>query len=294
MVLRLAMAIIVVLPLVAAAGPRQQELLYAPAKHAITVSNARVTASLDHQIGNPGDTLQLHLETDREVELGIVVMGSSGNEGRDIPYPPLGILHKTVKVSSAANIPIQLRGAKSFGAFAQYQVIVMSAKEASTLEGLRTRATAPIRPRIGTPSMSKSGEQLFQAMSKLDPKTTATLYAVARTPTKAIAIVAPETAKRGQVFNVRVTFANPSDKADRVTIVLQSPITLAGDDSHRVPYDAITIDPKAVQSAVQPRKPLEVTFQVTSKKSGPLALTASCAGCGDDAGAAFEAVEITD
>ncbi len=293
MLLRLALApLIALLPLVAEAGPRQQEMLYAPTKHSITVSGARVTVSLDHQIANPGDTLQLHLDTDRKVEIGIVVMGSTGKEGGDIPYPPLRVLHKIVTVSGPADVPIKLRGATSFGAFAQYHLIVLSAKEASALEDLRSHATPPTHPKVGTPSMSGRGQRLFDVMSKLDPKATAQLWAVARTPTKAITIAAPETAKRGQAFDVRVSFANPSGRSDRVAIVLQSPISLAGDDSHRVPHDAIAIEPKAVERKIEPHKPLEITFHVTSKKSGPLALTASCTGCGDDAGEVFEAVEI--
>lgn len=290
---RLAVALAVVLPQAAEAGPRQQEQLYAPTKRTITVSNAKVTAVLDRQIGNPGDTVKLRLETDRPVELGIVVMGSSGNEGRDIPYPDLGVLLRTVKVSTTAEVPIKLRGAKSFGAFAQYRIIVTTPKEAVTLERLRSRATLPIHPKVGRPEMSKSGEAHSDSLSNLDPKTTATLYAVARTLTKSIAIVAPETAKRGKVFDVRVTFPNLVD-VDRLTVVLQSPITLAGDDANRVPSDAITIDPRAIQTAVISRRPREVTFQVTVKKPGPLGLIATCTGCGDDNGTAFEAVEITD
>src|SRR5262245_8919120 len=100
--------LIALLPLAAEAGPRQHEMLYAPTKHAITVSGAQVTVSLDRQVANPGDTLQLHLETDRKVEVGIVVMGSNGKERGDIPYPPLGILHKTVTVSGPTDVPIKL------------------------------------------------------------------------------------------------------------------------------------------------------------------------------------------
>src|SRR5437868_4637127 len=87
----------IVTPLIRpSAGPVERAKLFAPDSTELTVDGTPVKVALDKPFVDPGDTVKLTLTADKEVQVGIVVIGSSGNEGDRVPEPPRPVAHETV------------------------------------------------------------------------------------------------------------------------------------------------------------------------------------------------------
>src|SRR5436305_4195803 len=87
----------VLVPLIMpSAGPTERAKLFAPDTSDVTIDGTPVQISLDNPFTDPGGKVHLTLTADKEVQVGIVVLGSTGSEGARVPDPPRPVAHETV------------------------------------------------------------------------------------------------------------------------------------------------------------------------------------------------------
>jgi hypothetical protein len=221
-----------------AAGPKQREMLFAPGANALDVAGSHITAVLDHRLVDPGETVHLDLTSEKAVEVGIVVFGSSGTEGERVPSPPLAVLHETVSLAANAtkHVALKLRGARSnYEPVGTYSIYVMSPKAADRLALLQRRA-GPSIPTGEIPDMDTDTSKLFSVIYKIgrddlegnDAKlfggtAVARLEAYTRALNPAIALELPETTPADRPFTVGVVLKNTSKHAQSVKVNLTFP-----------------------------------------------------------------------
>jgi hypothetical protein len=297
------------------AGPKQEEMLFAADARSFVVNGVTVKVSIDHGIADRGATVTLHLEAERAVAVGLVMLGSTGTEGARVPDPPLGLLHRNVTVDQVAgdhvvkDIPIKLVGAVQEQAFATYSIYAMSPAAARRLDRLQRHATPPVQPGEGPPEATASSMKLWHALGAIrrdgevdsgDEKpddearqfakgTTARLEVVTRPRDQALAIAMPDEVRSNVAFDVQVTLTNSSRKAAEVYARLD--VAEAPAENHALGGNDVVVAPDGMQVTLAPHERRDVTFHVTASKSGMLGLIAVGDGL---AGHAFGATAVTD
>ena len=293
------------------AGPKQEAMAFAPASRSLVVDGVGVEVSLDKVVGDPGETIQLHLEADRKVEVGIVMLGSTGTEGGRVPDPPLGLLHENVRIDVATgermtkDVPIKLAGAVTRDAFASYTIYVLTPSGAKRLARLQRNATGPEQGDEGPPTPSQSGWKFEEALTAANRDAdseqptavekqfpidgVARLDAITRPRDTRLAIAMPDTAPPNVPFEVQVTASNPSNEAVDTFVAMETPTTVV--DYRGLEAGNLVIEPQGMPLTLAPHESRRLTFHVTAKTDGAVALVANTYGA---LGAAFGATEVTD
>lgn len=220
------------------AGHEQVLKFGAPDAQTLSLGGAKIEAKLDHAVVDPGEAIHLKLvasgATGKRLDVGVLVYGSSGDEGSRVPDPPVAVAHETVslKIDASGNgtkeLAVALRGAitnrYSESAFVHYTILVMAPKAADRLARLRSRAALVGDNKVGIPSYNKSGEKFMGLYAwGAEPEgedaklfgegTLARLAVHTRSINSAIAIETPATAPVGQAFTVAVVVKNRRKKA---------------------------------------------------------------------------------
>jgi hypothetical protein len=221
------------------AGHEQVVKFGAPDSQELALGGAKIEAELDHALVDPGEAIHLKLTasgaTGKQLEVGVLVYGSSGDEGARVPSPPVAVAHQTVSLpidpsgAGTKELALALRGAAaqaySDSPFSHYTILVMAPKAADKLARLRRRAHLVDDAEGGIPSYNESGEHFMRLyawgggdLEGEDARlfaegAVARLAAHTRPINRAIAIETPDATPVGQAFSVTVVVRNPSKKA---------------------------------------------------------------------------------
>ncbi len=152
------------------------------------VDGAHVTATLEHPFGDPDELIHLTLTSDKRVELGVVVMGSSGTEGARVPDPPRPVAHRSVELvpdrttgKATAIVAIRLHNARgASGTRTGRTPSCMSPKAGDRLQALVDR-WLPI-PTGEILDMDTDTQKLFATISRIIVSTPAMTTPAAATP----------------------------------------------------------------------------------------------------------------
>jgi len=294
------------------AGPKQEAMAFAPGYRSLAVDGTNVEVTLDKVLADSGETVQLHLEADRKVTVGIVMLGSTGTEGERVPNPPLGLLHENITIDVAAgdhvtkDVPIKLAGAVSRTAIASYTIYVMTPKGAKQLARLQRNADGPEWPADGNgpPSPSRSAERLWEAQSAIErdvePEkmgkweaafplgSAARVDAVTRPRDSRVAMAMPDVVRPNVPFTLEVMVSNPSDDETNMWLTPSTPSIAI--DCRGLRGDDLAIEPAMRMVTLAPHETRKLTFEVTAKSIGVLGLVIDMYG----QGGAFAAAEVTD
>jgi hypothetical protein len=313
----------IVTPLITpSAGPVERAKLFAPDSTDLTVDGTPIRVTLDKPFVDSGDKVHLTMTADKEVQVGIVVIGSSGNEGDRVPDPPRPVAHETVTLvpdksgHATKTVAITLHNAKTSGyqPYGSYKLYVMSREGGERLEKLVDRA-GPSIPTGEIPDMDTDTEKLFGVLANLgkydegDHSKDATLFgngqvamleAFTRPYQTEVAIKAPDKVKRNAPFTVSVTIENPHGHALKdVTVSLD---TMAiGNEKYLGIQAGPTIGKPVSFETLRAHEKKTVQITVTSPEIGILGLRAK-AQCDDYCDrdddrlrrGTFEAVEIVE
>jgi hypothetical protein len=289
------------------AGPNQVAKLIAPGARTITVAGAKIDASVDRNIIDPGGQIHVTLRATgalaatstgknaNKVTVDLLVMEARGSDGGRVDNPPDRIARKTITLDvapeggAAQTLAFTLpgfRGQEMDGVapFGDYTILIMPTKLADQLERLRRKAE-----KVGNPMADETGQYgnfenaYYSIGQKPDDGTAPALGAVGETarldvqtrPDDApIALRMPEAVHPGEPFTVTVTVKNPTKKhLDHVGVNLGVPSMLNG-DYLGLPEDQITIEAKDVVLDLKPKETKTVTFTVTAKVHGTIGLYA--------------------
>jgi hypothetical protein len=301
------------------AGPTERAKLMAADTHDLVVNGAHVTATLEHPFADPDSVVHLTLTSDKKVELGIVVMGSTGTEGERVPSPPRAVAHRNIELvpdkatgTATKDVAIRLHNARvtAWQPYGSYTFYVMSEKAGDRLQALVDRA-GPSIPTGEIPDMDTDTSKLFEAIYKIaspddtDTSRDAKLFAkgsvgvvtaFTRPVQDDVKLAMPDRVTQGESFAVTVTVHNPhAQRLSDVTIQLE-PMTIGDSWTGMVGSD-IAIE-KLPAVALAPGERKTVQFHVTAPYVGVLGLHASatCESCRDLgnklAVGTFDAVEI--
>ncbi len=141
----------------------------------LKLDGATVQTKLEHPLVDPNEPLKIKLSASgakgKRLEVGLLVYGSSGDEGSRVPGPPVGVAYKTVSIpldadgTGTTEIAVPLKGAVTspydVQAFTSYEVLVMAPKAAEKLERLRRNSGFIGDEEMGIPSYNKSGEKFM-------------------------------------------------------------------------------------------------------------------------------------
>lgn len=236
------------------AGHEQVLEFVAASAGELHLGKAKVEARLAHPLVDPGEPLRIKLVASgaigKRLEVGLLVLGASGDEGSRVPSPPVGVAHKTVPITIDADgngsteISIPLVGATPNryepAIFSSYEVLVMAPRAADKMDRLR-RNTALIGGEEGIPYYNKSGDKFMGLYEGYHEKTgedlelfgdgaIARLDAHTRAINPAIAIQTPPTTDAGKAFTVAVVVKNPSKKAaTKLQLDLETPAGIVDD-----------------------------------------------------------------
>jgi len=296
------------------AGPKQREMLFAPGADSLELDGTKIYATLDHRLVDPGGTTNLSLRTEGRVSVGIVVLGSTGNEGDRVPSPPVAIAHQTVTVDAHTTkiVPLELAGARdNYTGFASYSIYVMSPAAANRLAALQRRAGQPyIVGNDEIPRQSRGAQDLFGVIEEighddLDQRDgamfgrgkVALFHAYGRPVNSAITIEAPETAAIDMPIPIDVKLTNPSNKESvTLTVALEFPRL---DDTYLGVGDFAFKGETSESITLAAGETRHVQLHVTSAEPGVVGVQA-VVGCeeGDSCyrsfrTGAFEAIQVT-
>lgn len=272
-----------------AAGPKQRAMMFAPGADAADIAGAHVTAVLDHRLVDPGEAVHLDLTSEKAVEVGIVVFGSSGTEGERVPSPPLAVLHETVwlEAHQVKHVPLKLLGARSnYEPVGTYTIYLTSPKAADRLALLQRRAGPPVPNTGEIPDIDRDTAKLRSTLGLIgnddaegpDAKLfggtkVARLEAFTRAISPAISIAVPDTAAVGEPFTVRVTLKNTTQHAEQLKVNLAFPqidntqLALSGDAAKAETSDEIYAlakgETKRIELQVTPRLTGVIGIQAT-------------------------------
>jgi len=155
------------------AGPKERAMLFAPGAESLDVNGTHVEVTLDRTIVDPDETVKLKLVGDKQVALGIVVMGSTGSEESRVPSPPVAVAHREVTLKpdwtgkASAEIAVKLKGARTrsyYNPFGAYTFYVMSTKAADRLADVRSNVGTR-KPTDGIPDEAPGEEKMWQVLS---------------------------------------------------------------------------------------------------------------------------------
>jgi hypothetical protein len=288
------------------AGPAQREMMFAPSASALDINGVHIDAELDRRMVDPGETVHLDLSAPNRIEVGVVVFGSSGDEGSRVPSPPSAVMHKTVTLepNKVNHVAIKLHGARAgYQAVGSYTIYVMSPKAADKLAAAQAKAG----PSYGgskenpIPDMDTDTQKLFSLMYKignddLDEKdaklfgaaSVARLEAYTRVINPAVSIVTPETGIVDGKISVGVVLKNTTKHAQQVKVSLTAPridndLLVLGNEAMTTDAaeEDVVIDLKAGETK-------RVDRHVTAKTKGVLGLSANVS-CVGEARACYEA-----
>ncbi len=221
----------------------------------LKLGGATVQTKLEHPLVDPGEPLKITLSArgakGKRLEVGLLVYGSSGDEGSRVPGPPIGVAYRTVSIpldgegTGTTEIAVPLKGAANNPydpqAFTSYEVLVMAPKAAEKLERLR-RSTGFIGDQEeGIPSYNKSGEKFMQLYRWGGDKTgeDVTLFAEdaivrldahTRAINPSIAIHTPDTTEVSKTFTVAISVTNSTNKPVKdLELSLETPLGVTED-----------------------------------------------------------------
>lgn len=221
----------------------------------LRLGGATVQTTLAHPLVDPGEPLKIKLAASgvkgKRLEVGLLVYGSSGDEGSRVPSPPRGIAYRTVSIpvdaegTGATELAIPLKGAGTNAyypqAFTGYQVLVMSPKAAERLERLRRNSGFAGDEDEGIPYYNTAGEKFMALYGNYADKTgeDATLFAEGavvrldahtRAINPAIAIHTPDTTEVGKAFTVAIAVTNSTKKpVTGMELSLETPLGVVED-----------------------------------------------------------------
>ncbi len=305
------LAPVVVLQL--SAGPKQRQMLFAPGSNSLSINGVHIDATLDRFLVDPGESVHLDLTAPNRVEVGIVVLGSSGSEGARVPDPPIGVLEETVSLEPnvTKHVALQLHGARNtYDLHANYTIYVMSTKAAAKLARTQRRA-GPSIPTGDIPEMDGDTQKLFTltyeiGRDDIENASDAAMFgstavarfeAYTRAANPSISIEAPETAQVDAPTAIAVVLKNPSGHRQHVKVELTFP---QFDDAYLgLPYDAVIAEKSDDVIELARGETKRVVLHVTAKRAGLIGVGASveCVEGGREClalyrGGAFEAVQI--
>lgn len=308
------------------AGHEQVIKFGAPDAQELSLGGAKIEAKLDHAVVDPGEAIHLTLAasgaTGKQLEVGVLVYGSSGSEGDRVPSPPVAVAHQTVSVpidgsgSGTKAVALSLKGAAfnryNETPFANYTILVLAPKAADKLATLHRR-TQLVGGDEGIPSYNKSGEHFMRLYAWGSPDdyegedaklfaegTVARLAAHTRSINPAIKIETPDTATVGQAFTVAVTVKNPGKRAATgLEVSLDTPAGLLVESEEGAGASALVMpDSETFDLAAGEARRFE--FRVMPSEAGVIGLHARVACEGEECQAVealtaqgtFDATEI--
>jgi hypothetical protein len=307
------------------AGPAERAKLFAADTHDVVVDGVHVTATIDHPFVEDNGQVHVTLHADKEVQVGLVVLGSSGSEMSRVPDPPEPVTHRTISLVRDPNgqwtrdVTVRLHSARTdhYHPYGSYTLYVTSREIGERLQRLVDRAGPNVPPPGGgIPDMDTDTEKLLSTLGDArraaDDDTAdgsgmfakgsiAVLHGFTRPATDDVALTVPDHVKRGDDVAITVAVRNPTAKPiDKLKVEVE---VMSFDDAPTykgmVASDDTRIDDTLISLAPHQRKTVRV--HVKAPEVGLMGLRAS-AECDDDCGDAdkplrvgtFDAVEVTD
>jgi hypothetical protein len=273
----------------------------------LALGGATIQAKLEHPLVDPGEPLKIKLSASgakgKQLQVGLLVYGSSGDEGARVPSPPVGVAHKTVTIpidatgNGTAELAIPLKGAVGNvhypQAFTGYEVLVMAPKAADKLERLRKNANL-IGGEEGIPYYNNAGSQfmgLYRGWSDEKKGEDGVLFAEGaiarldahtRAINPAIAITTPDTVEVGKAFTVAITVKNTTKKpAKGFELQLETPAGVVENDEHPTGITALVM-PEEVGFELAAGESKKFEFRVMPSELGVLGLYARVACHGEE------------
>jgi hypothetical protein len=290
------------------AGPAEREKLFAADTHDLVVDGAHVTATIDHPFLEQNGLVHLTLHADKEVQVGLVVLGSTGTEGGRVPDPPRPVEHRTISLvpdrtgQATKDVAIRLHNAlaSDYRPYGAYTFYVTSRELGERLQKLVDRA-GPSIPTGEIPDMDTDTEKLFSTIyaaqrandddyTDRDPTlfakgSIAVLHGFTRPATDDVALTVPDRVHRGEEFSVTVAVRNPTaSKLDKVMVAVDViPFEetdayrgLAGSDVAGVKIENV----EAISLAPHQRKTVQVHVKAPAVGVVGLRASATCDDCG--------------
>jgi len=304
------------------AGPAEREKLFAGDTHDVDVDGAHVSATIDHPFVEQNGLVHLTLHADKEVQVGIVVVGSTGTEGGRVPDPPRPVAHRTISLvpdrSGAAtkDVAIRLQNAlpTDYHPYGTYTFYLTSRELGDKLQKLVDRA-GPAIPTGEIPDMDDDTSKLFSTLyaaqradddDNAEPRlfakgSIAVLHGFTRTVADDIQLSVPDKVRRGEDFTVAVVVRNDSaERLDNLKVGVDV-MAFDGEDGYRGLAGSDVADVKiddATLVSLAPHQHKTVQIHVKAPTIGVFGLHAS-ASCDDCARiprslrvGTFDAVEV--
>jgi hypothetical protein len=308
------------------AGPAEREKLFAPDTHDLVVDGAHVTATIDHPFVEQNGLVHLTLHADKEVQVGVVVLGSTGTEGGRVPDPPRPVEHRTISLvpdrtgQATRDVVIRLHNAlpTDYHPYGGYTFYVTSRELGDRLQKLVDRA-GPSIPTGEIPDMDTDTSKLFSTIyaaqhandddnTDSEPKlfakgSIAVLHGFTRPATDDMKLSVPDRVHRGEEFAVSVAVHNPTATklADLKVAVEVMPFDeseayrgVDGSDIADVKID----DVEPMSLAPHQTKTVQIHVKVPAVGVVGLRASASCEDCGradkELRQGTFDAVEVTE
>lgn len=289
------------------AGKEQVAKLGAPSEDEFTLEGAKVKASLDRYMLDPGESITVKLEASdvkgRTLEVGVLVLGSNGTEGDRVQTPPNGVAFRILKLKAkdgvaTGELSVALEGATqhSWKPFGHYEVLVGAPNAIEKLEHLRRNSgLLGGDDEMGIPSLNRAGNKfmgLYRGWSIEEGDTSspyidgklARLEAHTRPMSSAVALSVPDTASVDHAFMVSVKVTNPGRRAMKGLEV-----DLSEQQNFEVDYvepgaARVSIEPAKIAIDLGPHESKTVEFKVTPTEAGVIGLyaKAECVANYDD------------
>jgi hypothetical protein len=276
----------------------------------LQLGGATIQTKLEHPLVDPGEPLKIKLTASgakgKRLEVGLLVYGSSGDEGSRVPSPPRGVAYRTVTIpvdaegTGATEIAIPLKGAANNDyypqAFTSYEVLVMAPKAAEKLERLRRNAGF-VGDQEGIPEYNKSGERFMSLYRWGGEKTgeDATLFAEGavvrldahtRAINPSIAITTPDTTEIGKGFAVTIAVTNSTKKPVKgMELSLETPLGVVEDvveDDGKATGISALVMPEQIDFELGAGETKRFDFRVMPSDLGVLGLYARVACHGEE------------
>jgi hypothetical protein len=281
------------------AGKEQIAKLGAPSEDSFELKGAKIKASLDRFMLDPGDPLTVKLEATevkgKKLEVGVLVLGSNGTEGDRVQTPPNGIAFRIVKLEAkdgvaTAQTTIALEGAttRTWRPFGHYEVLVGEPNAIEKLEHLRRGSGLIEDSEDEIPELNHAGSKfmgLYRGWSieegdKTSPYVAgklARLEAHTRPLSNAIVLTVPDTTSVDHAFMVSVTVANPGRRTMKNLEVNLTEQLGYDIDVEPPPAKISRIEPEKIAIDLGPHETKTVQFRVTPGVAGVVGLYAQAA-----------------
>ena len=279
------------------AGKEQIAKLSAPSEDSFELRGAKVQASLDRYMLDPGESLTVRIAateaTGKTLEVGVLVLGSNGSEGDRVPTPPNGVAFRILKLpvkdgvaTGDMTVVLEGSGSRRWNPFGHYEVLVGAPNAIEKLESLRRRSGLINEDDSEIPSLNRAGSTFMglyrgwgipdedQESPYIDGKL-ARLEAHTRPKSGAIALTVPDTASVDKTFVVSVTVTNPSKHAMKnLEVNLAEQSTFSSEYVDPVPTRIEFVpDKRAIDLAAHETR--TVQFEVTPSEAGVIGIYAN-------------------